>query len=129
MRNIKKIIVALILASGIVCAGVISVTILSPSHVSFESKIRKLMEKYKIPSLAAGIVINDSLIWAKGFGDHPDLDTIFMIGSITKTFTATALLQLNESSKIGLDKDINAYLPFNVRNPDYPNGLLLFFME
>ena len=121
MRNIKKIIVALILASGVVCAGVISVIILSPSHVSFESKIRKLMEKYKIPSLAAGIVINDSLIWANGFGDQPDLDTVFMIGSITKTFTATALLQLNESSKISLDKDINAYLPFNVRNPDYPN--------
>ncbi|MFX1323273.1 MAG: serine hydrolase domain-containing protein, partial [Promethearchaeota archaeon] len=61
------------------------------------------------------------LIWANGFGDQSDLDTVYMIGSITKTFTATTLLQLNESNLINLDGDINDYLPFDVRHPDYPS--------
>ncbi len=121
MRYTRKIIIALIIASGVIFAGITSYIIIFSTQKSFESKIRKLIAKYKIPSLAAGIVINNSLAWANGFGDQPDLDTVYMIGSITKTFTSTALLQLNENNKIGLDIDINAYLPFNVRNPDYPN--------
>ena len=46
-----------------------------------------------------------------------------MIGSITKTFTATAILQLKEKNLLNLNADINNYLPFNVRHPnllDFP---------
>ncbi len=121
MKVNKKYIIALILVITVVGAGIASFIIFLPSKKSFESKIRDLMVKYDIPSLAAGIAINESLIWANGFGDQSDLDTVYMIGSITKTFTATSLLQLNESNLINLNGDINDYLPFDVRHPDYPS--------
>lgn len=119
MKVTKKYIIALILVISVVGAGIASFVIFLPSKKSFESKIRDLMVEYEIPSLAAGIAINDSLIWVNGFGDQSDLETVYMIGSITKTFTATTLLQLNESYPINLDDDINDYLPFDVRHPDY----------
>jgi len=122
MKTNKKLVFALIIISIFISAGIgtfFIITSIEPNQETFESKIRGLMTKYKVPSLATGIVINDSLIWANGFGEQPDLNTVYMIGSITKTFTATALLQLNESNLINLDDDINDYLPFDVRHPNY----------
>jgi CubicO group peptidase (beta-lactamase class C family) len=77
------------------------------------------MINHEIPSLAAGIIINESIVWSNGFGEQSDLDTVYMIGSITKTFTATAILQLNESNLVNIDEDINNYLPFDVSHPNY----------
>ena len=78
-----------------------------------------------VPSLAAGIVINDTLVWSKGYGDQPDgLDTVYMIGSVTKMFAATAIMQLYETNVLELDTDINNYIPFSVRNPKYPNNAI-----
>jgi CubicO group peptidase (beta-lactamase class C family) len=73
-----------------------------------------------IPSFAAGIVINDTLVWTKGYGEQPSLDTVYMIGSVTKIFTATAIMQLYDDALLDLDEDINNYIPFSVRHPDYP---------
>jgi CubicO group peptidase (beta-lactamase class C family) len=131
MNASKKLITVLIITIGVVSAGLgtyFVITTLLPKQESLDSKIQKVMAKYEIPSLAAGIIINQSLIWASGFGDQPDLDTIYMIGSITKTFTATAILQLNESNLINLDDDINNYLPFDVRHPNYPEDTITIRM-
>ncbi|MFX0041726.1 MAG: serine hydrolase domain-containing protein [Candidatus Hodarchaeota archaeon] len=128
MKTNKKYIIALILVFTITGAGIITFIVFQPSKKSFESKIQDLMIKYDVPSLAAGIAINESLIWANGFGDQSDLDTVYMIGSITKTFTATSLLQLNESNLINLDDDINEYLPFDVRHPSFPSTPITIHM-
>ena len=119
----KKLLIIIVIAIGVVSAGLGSyfvITTLLPSQESLNSEIKKIMDKYDIPSLAAGIVVNESLIWVNGFGEQPDLDTVYMIGSITKTFTATVILQLNESGLVNLDDDINKHLPFDVRHPSYP---------
>ncbi len=44
-----------------------------------------------------------------------------MIASITKIFTATAIMQLYDNGTLDLDTDINNYIPFGVRNPNYPS--------
>lgn len=122
MRINKKLIVVLIIAVGVVTTGLGSffiITHINPTQKSFESKIRDLMAEFKVPSLATGIVVNDSLVWANGFGEQPDLDTVYMIGSITKTFTAAAILQLNESNLINLDDEIDNYIPFEIQHPNY----------
>jgi CubicO group peptidase (beta-lactamase class C family) len=54
------------------------------------------------------------------------IDFILNIGSISKTITGTALLQLWEKNKFNLDEDICKYLPFKVRNPYYPTDVLTF---
>ena len=48
------------------------------------------------------------------------IDGIMNIASISKTFTATAVMQLWEKELIQLDADIHLYLPFHVRNPRHP---------
>jgi CubicO group peptidase (beta-lactamase class C family) len=127
----KKLIFGILLTTIITVAGISSFAIYyiiesrkpqSPDDEipqTFEDNIRDLMDQYKIPSLAAGIVINESVVWTTGLGNQSDLETVYMIGSITKTFTATAVLQLNESSFLNLDDDINNYLPFDVRHPNF----------
>ncbi|MFW9872952.1 MAG: serine hydrolase domain-containing protein [Candidatus Thorarchaeota archaeon] len=124
MKISKKLLTVIIVAIGVISIGLGSyfiMTTLLSTQESIDSKIQKAMAEYDIPSLAVGIVINESLVWANGFGDQPDLDTVYMIGSITKTFTATAILQLNESNLVNLDDNINDYIPFNVNHPNYPD--------
>ncbi|MHA2297840.1 MAG: serine hydrolase [Candidatus Hodarchaeales archaeon] len=95
---------------------------------TIEEQIINLMEGDDIPSIAAAILHNDSIAWLKGFGEQPGNDTVYMIASITKTFTATALLQLYEQGLFDLDDDVNEYLPFSLRNPNYPDTPITFRM-
>ncbi len=66
-----------------------------------------------IPSLAASVVYKDDIIWSKGYGEQSNDNVTFMIASITKTFPATALLQLYERGLFELDDDVNNYLLFS----------------
>jgi CubicO group peptidase (beta-lactamase class C family) len=75
------------------------------------------MERLHVPGVAVGVLHEDREEVA-GFGvtnvDHPlpvDADTLFQIGSITKTVTATAALRLVEQGKLALDAPLRAYLP------------------
>jgi CubicO group peptidase (beta-lactamase class C family) len=73
-----------------------------------------------MPSLNVGIVLNDELVWAKSYGQTPaGINTSYLTGSVAKTFTATAIMQLFERGLLDLDVDINDYLPFTIRHPRY----------
>jgi CubicO group peptidase (beta-lactamase class C family) len=88
--------------------------------LTFEDKMKFLVEKGEFASLVAGIVVNKTLVWDMGYG--ADLvETVYQIGSISKPFVSTAILQLHERGLIGLDDDINDYLPFDVRHPEHPH--------
>ncbi len=121
MKLNRKATIGIISIIVILAAGISSIFVIKSliEKDPFESDVQSLMEEFSIPSLAAGIVNNETLVWSGGFGEQPDLDTVYMIGSITKTFTATAIFQLNESGLLNLEADINDYLPFTVRNPTY----------
>jgi CubicO group peptidase (beta-lactamase class C family) len=96
------------------------------NEVCFDRSISFLLKISHYPSLSACIVRNASIIWTKGYGFY-DLDlqkpatdhTIYVVASITKTITSTALMQLYEQGFFQLDDDINMYLPFSVRNPNF----------
>ena len=45
---------------------------------------------------------------------------MYILSSISKTITATALMQLYEDNQFMLDDDIDDYLQFNVNHPDFP---------
>jgi CubicO group peptidase (beta-lactamase class C family) len=92
----------------------------------------KEMEEYHIAGAAVSVVKDGELFFAKGYG-YADVEkgipvdpkqTIFSIGSITKTFTWTAVMQLVEPGKLDLEADINTYLDFRI--PDtYPEPIRL----
>jgi len=83
-----------------------------------EQKIPELMLKHRVVGAACGIVLDQELVWSKGFGFAdiasgrvPDEQTVFRCGSVTKTFTASALMQLCEEGKLSLDAPIVRYIP------------------
>jgi CubicO group peptidase (beta-lactamase class C family) len=90
------------------------------------------MEKYRIAGAAVSVVKDGELFFAKGYG-YADLEndipvdpeqTIFRIGSVTKLFTSTAVMQLAEQGKLDLDADINTYLDFRIPGA-YPQPITL----
>ena len=82
------------------------------------------MAELKIPGVAIGVIAGDRE-HATGFGvtnvDHPlpvDTDTLFQIGSTTKTFTGTTIMRLVEQGKLDLEAPVRTYLPeFRVADP------------
>ncbi len=93
------------------------------------------MDDNDIPGLSLSLVKEGKIEFAKTFG-YKNLetkakatdDTMFAIASAAKTVTATAVMQLWEQGKFKLDDDINQYLPFKVRNPNYPDIAITFKM-
>jgi CubicO group peptidase (beta-lactamase class C family) len=70
------------------------------------------------PGFAFGIVIDGELAYAKGFGTVslegkavPDADTVYRIGSITKSFTGLALIGLRDEGALGLDDPLVKWIP------------------
>jgi len=69
------------------------------------------------PGLAYGIVIGGELVHAAGLGERhlggplPDADTVFRIASMTKSFTACAILALRDDGALRLDDPAEAYVP------------------
>ncbi|HMF43645.1 MAG TPA: serine hydrolase domain-containing protein [Polyangia bacterium] len=91
-----------------------------------EARIAAEVAARKIPGLAFGVVLDGDLVFAKGFGvadlddKRPvDADTVFRIGSITKTFTSLAILKLRDAGKLSLDEPITRRLP-ELRALRYP---------
>jgi CubicO group peptidase (beta-lactamase class C family) len=93
----------------------------------------EMLELDRAPGFAAAVAVGDRLIWSGGFGladVHREIvmspGTLQNIGSISKTVTATAVMQLWDAGRFALDDDVNRHLPFTVRNPQYPETPITF---
>ena len=101
----------------------------------FDIMIQLLMRLSKVPSISACVISNNTIVWTKGYGMY-DIEnkkpatneTLYNIASISKTVTATAILQLYEQECFDLDDDINNYLQFSVRHPQYLDIPITFRM-
>lgn len=81
------------------------------------SHVQAIMKKHHVPGVCVGIY-NAGEVFSAGFGvtsvENPlpvTNKTLFQIGSITKTFTGTAIMRLVEMGKIDLDAPVRAYFP------------------
>jgi CubicO group peptidase (beta-lactamase class C family) len=89
----------------------------SATH-KIDSVMNGLMKKKHIIGSSIAIVDHGQIVYAKGYGFsdrrkkiHSAENKIFSIGSITKTFTALAVMKLHDEGKIDLDKSASFYLP------------------
>ena len=88
-----------------------------PLFRALDDKIEAAMARYHVPGVAVG-VLHDGGEYVRGYGvtnvDYPlpvDGDTLFRIGSTTKTFTGTAVMRLVEAGKLDLNAPVRRYLP------------------
>lgn len=83
-----------------------------------ERFVQHEMAAQRIPGLALGIVEGDRVLYVRGFGTADDSGTEvtprtpFIIGSVSKSVTALAVMQLVEANKIELDAPVQRYLPW-----------------
>ena len=73
--------------------------------------LQTCVENAHIPALSITIVNKDNVLFSSCYGECDDCDTPFVLGSVSKSFTAVCVMQLIEQGKINLDEKISAYLP------------------
>jgi len=80
--------------------------------------IPQQMKKAKVVGLSIALVDDQEIIWAEGFGwaDQKNkvpatAETVYRVGSISKLFTDTAVMQLAEQKRIDIDQPLQTYLP------------------
>ena len=84
----------------------------------YQERIPQLMAEQGIPGLAVALVDKDNVLWTEGFG-HVDrdgsapvtADTMFAVQSMSKNFTAVAVMQAVGAGRLDLDEPITTYLP------------------
>jgi CubicO group peptidase (beta-lactamase class C family) len=92
--------------------------------------VAKAMERFKIPGAAAGVILDGEEhhvykgITCIDWPSDVDENTLFQIGSTTKTFTGTALMMLVEEGKVDLDSRVRDYIPkFKLADENAAAGL------
>ena len=100
-----------------------------------EASISAIMQETPVAGLSVAVVKGNRVIYAHSFG-YMDLenripltnDNIFRIASISKSFSATSIMQLAENGKLSLDDDVGDLLGFPVRNPKFPGTIITLRM-
>jgi CubicO group peptidase (beta-lactamase class C family) len=94
-----------------------------------DSLIEVNMTVHHLPGVAICVVRDSNIVYTRNFGwanierNIPVSDTtVFLTGSISKTFVANAAMQMRENGYLDLDADINDYIPFSVINPHNPGS-------
>lgn len=100
-----------------------------------ESDLREIMKKLDVVGLSVAVVKKGEIIYKNSFGlkdintKAPLSDTdIFRIASISKSFSATSIMQLIEAGKLSLDDDFSDLVGFKIRNPKFPDKVITLRM-
>ncbi len=84
---------------------------LNPStQEKLDQYIQDTLKKLKVPGASVAISKDSALVYSQTFGKGIEENTRFFIGSISKSFTALAIMQLVEQGKVDLDKSVSSYI-------------------
>jgi CubicO group peptidase (beta-lactamase class C family) len=93
-----------------------------------DARVTAFVAEHRLPGATAGVIAGGGLAWSAGAGFAdvarrrvPDPATLYRIASITKTFTATAIMRLAEAGRLHLDDPAVAHLP-ELRQASSPFG-------
>jgi CubicO group peptidase (beta-lactamase class C family) len=90
----------------------------TPDIAAIDRYVESEMSAQRIPGLALGIVHHGRIVHLQGFGEADSSgrsvtpQTPFFIGSVTKSFTAMAVMQLSEAGQVDLDAPVQRFLPW-----------------
>jgi CubicO group peptidase (beta-lactamase class C family) len=128
--NALKCLLTVLFFSTISISGIAQQT-----NVKAEDDLQAIMKKLEVVGLSVAVVKKGELIYANSFG-LKDIESntplsnndIFRIASISKSFSATSIMQLVESGKISLADDFSNLVGFKVRNPNFPETVITLKM-
>jgi CubicO group peptidase (beta-lactamase class C family) len=102
---------------GLLCVCPAAAQTRSPVD-SVDRFVLRELTRQRIPGMSVAVLRGDSLVMARGYGfanleqRAPATDsTLYAVGSLSKQFTAAAIVQLSELGRLGLDDPITRYLP------------------
>ncbi len=128
MKNITFIITTLLLSILISSCGEDTPVINDAD--AFDAYLEEELTDQNIPALSVLIFEGETIKYEKYLGQSDvannlalTQDDIFLMASVSKMVTGTALLQLYENGEFDLDDNINDYLPFNITVPNQPNSI------
>jgi CubicO group peptidase (beta-lactamase class C family) len=97
-----------------------------------DQEIERIFDQSISPGLAVGVIKDNELIYARGFGvtnletgDEVTPRTLFHMASITKPFVATSIVQLYEQGKLSLDDPVVEHLPYFAINDERSDMLTI----
>jgi CubicO group peptidase (beta-lactamase class C family) len=100
-----------------------------------EAEIKEIMKELDVVGLSVAVVKKGKIIYNHSFGlkdiaaNTPlSNDHIFRIASISKSFSATSIMQLVEAGKLSLDDDFSKLVGFTVRHPKFPQTAITLRM-
>ena len=99
-----------------------------------DETIKKHIKKLKIPGISIGLINENETKFfnygelKKESGIEPSSDTLYEIGSMTKTFTAILTVKLQEEGQLSLNEPITKYLPEFVGTDFDKNKITLFHL-
>jgi CubicO group peptidase (beta-lactamase class C family) len=93
------------------------VAAVEPDLSRAEALVRAFVAREGVPAAHVTLLRGDTVLLARGYGSvgeggtAPDASSIFPLGSISKQFTAAAILSLADAGKLRLDDPVGKYLP------------------
>ena len=117
--------------SAIVCLAACCTTLEQQADQAMTTVLKEL----NAVGLSVAVVKENKIVYTGAFGSKNiaegtkiGTDDIFRIASISKSFTATAIMQLLEQGKFDLDQDVSPALGLPVRNPNHPDVPITYRM-
>lgn len=96
-----------------------------------DDAITSIKNEFSVTGISVAVVKNRKIIYNRSFGYQNVSESkpltnehIFRIASISKSFSATAIMQLVEKEKISLDDDVSDLVGFRVCHPNYPDKII-----
>lgn len=103
--------------------------------LSLDDLVKQQMDLAHLPSVAAAVIKGGKVVFTKAWGTADleknvpaTVDSIYVLGSVSKTMTGTAVMTLVEKGKLDLDADVSEYVGFPVRNPKFPDDAITLRM-
>ncbi|HVL81518.1 MAG TPA: serine hydrolase domain-containing protein [Actinomycetota bacterium] len=103
-----------------------------PDESSLRERLSELIAEHEVPGAAIGVLHRGQLTQAaagvvnRNTGVEATTDTVFQIGSMTKSWTATVVMMLADEGLVSLDEPVKTYLPdFRVADPDVTEKVTL----
>jgi CubicO group peptidase (beta-lactamase class C family) len=122
----------LLLQSTRICILLFSMPLLlSAQEAKVDSLLRVILQESPAIGLSVAVVKNNRIVYTHSVGFKNRErgipltdDCLFRIASISKSFSATSIMQLYEQGKLSLDQDVSELIGFPVRNPAFPEKVI-----